>query len=221
MTNYPVCPKKQVARSINPVPGDFLNHWIPGGKNLLRRLVLSPLSLFLWSNHKLFPLVSFFSDQYFYSKTLHLSNSFPALWETLGVMPLPDPAFLEIIRGSITRSLVPLAPSTNRTALHGALVGECSFILASIGHYPGISYLSAVSQSVQQRRSFLWRNKEFLVLGNGCEIKILSVERGICLPQQIASSRALWHRASVQHMLWHHMEGEPVRLVFKGFAKEK
>lgn len=48
----------------------------------------------------------FISDHYFYCTTLHLSNSFPALWETLGFMHLPHSAFLEILRGGISRSLV-------------------------------------------------------------------------------------------------------------------
>jgi len=105
------------------------------GRRLLRRPVLSPLSLSLYEAITNSSLLShFFSDQYFFSTTLHLFNSFPTLCETLGVMPLPDPAFLEIIRGCITRSLVPLA-----WFLHSASWSPCLESVLSSWHPLGIT----------------------------------------------------------------------------------
>lgn len=122
MTNYP-CVSKEAGSSVYKA-SCWVISWITETqwKKLLRRLVLSPLLLPLYgANTNSSLLCNFFYDQYFCFTTLHLSDSFPALWETLGVMPLPDPAFLEIIRSSISGSSVPLARSTNRTALCRAL----------------------------------------------------------------------------------------------------
>lgn len=110
----------------------------------------------------------------------------------MGVLPLPDPAFLEIIGGNISRSLDPLAPSATRAALCRAVM-ESFLILASTGLYPGTSLLSAVRgfsrgglffEEIKNPLFWLWvRNKD--------------IKRWAChlSTQQIASSRALWRRA--------------------------
>lgn len=69
-------------------------------------------------------------------------------WEgvSFGDQSLPDPEFLEIMRGGITTSLVPLVLFTNKTAVSEAFEGERSLFLASIGCSSGTSSLGAVGQ---------------------------------------------------------------------------
>lgn len=120
MTNYP-CVSIEVGSLVYKTLY-WGTSWITESqwKKLLRRPVLYPLSLSpCGANTNTSLLCHFISNQWFYSTTLHLSNSFPVLWEALGDISMPDGAFLEIPGRSISRTS--LAPSTTRTVLCRAL----------------------------------------------------------------------------------------------------
>lgn len=111
MINYP-CVSIEVGSYIKPCTERFLESLNPSEKNSS----VSFVTVCLWSKHQLFPALSF----YFQSVVIfHNSASFhffPVLWETLGMISLPDPVFLVIVGRSISRT--PLAPSrTTRTML--------------------------------------------------------------------------------------------------------
>lgn len=138
---------KEVVQWAKPVLGG-LKSLNPNGKNASWKTSL--ISFFIASlcnNHKLFPPVSIF----FLYAFLLFHHSCPVRnfgWEgeSSGDQSLPDPAFLEIMRGSGTRSLVPLVLSTNKTPISEAFEGESLLFLASTGCSSGTSPPGAVGQ---------------------------------------------------------------------------
>lgn len=180
MTNYP-CVSIEVGNLVYKTLY-WVTSWITEfqWKKLLRRRSVFFAIVSLWSKSKLFSPVSFYFQLVvlFYNSASFQFLSCPMRSSGDDIF-LPDPAFLEIIGSGISRTS--LAPSTTRTVLCRAL-----WVL----FHPGIPqawprHLLAFccqSRSVQQRWSFLWRNKEFLVVDYGCEIRILSAGHVICLP---------------------------------------